>query len=129
MVIGPRPGQSVRSFFNSSMVRPGASWPWACAIVSTATVSPESIVSRGSSALSNQPHWVVSMVAGRTCMRPGYFEPGTTMSFWALDIADGGCCCPTVAPANARTAVPAAKIVKTWFNRCMAAPEWFFDEP
>jgi hypothetical protein len=71
MVMGPRPGQSVRSFFSSSIVRPGQSCPWECDMVSKMTVSPESTVSRGSSALSNQPHWVVSNVAGSTWALPG----------------------------------------------------------
>jgi len=64
--IGPRPGQSVRSFFNSSIVVPGQSRPWECDMVSTTTVSPESMTRRGSSALSNHPHCVVSIVAGST---------------------------------------------------------------
>src|SRR5437660_5513976 len=34
-------------------------------------VSPESTCSTGGWALLNQPHWVVSMVAGSTCVLPG----------------------------------------------------------
>src|SRR5213079_918249 len=37
-------------------------------MVSSTTVSPELIRSTGSWALSNQPHWVVSSVAGRRCI-------------------------------------------------------------
>src|SRR5690349_17734358 len=90
--IGPRPGQSVRSFFNSSIVLPVQSRPWECDIVSTTTVSPDSITRRGNSALSNHPHWVVSSVAGSTKTCPGYFDAGTAISFCAPEIADGGCC-------------------------------------
>src|SRR5438477_11221724 len=89
--MGPRPGQSVRSFFNSSIVLPGQSRPWECDMVSTTTVSPGSITRRGNSALSNHPHCVVSWVAGRTNTRPGYLVAGTAISFCAPEIADGGC--------------------------------------
>src|SRR5215472_12667433 len=87
IVIGPRPGQSVRSFLSSSIVRPGHNCPWECDIVSKTTVSPESMVNRGNSALSNQPHCVVSKVAGRIWTFPGSRVACTTMSFCAPDRA------------------------------------------
>ena len=46
------------------MVAPGTTWLWLCIIVSSAMVSPELTRSTGAWALSNQPHWVVSSVAG-----------------------------------------------------------------
>ena len=70
-VWGPRPGWSVRNFFNSSMVFPGTTWLCACIMVSITTVSPDLIVRTGGCALLNQPHWVVSKVAGNRCVVPG----------------------------------------------------------
>jgi hypothetical protein len=49
------------------MVVPGTTWLWLCIIVSSTTVSPELTRSTGAWALSNQPHWVVSSVAGSRC--------------------------------------------------------------
>ncbi len=60
------------------MVRPGTTWLCECIIVSKTTVSPESTFSTGGCALSNQPHCVVSSVAGSRCVFPGYFGVGTT---------------------------------------------------
>src|SRR5438132_1163799 len=60
------------------MVRPGTTWLCECIIVSIATESPESTRSTGGCALSNQPHWVVSSVAGRTCSLPCMRLAGTT---------------------------------------------------
>jgi hypothetical protein len=118
-VIGPRPGQSVRSFFNSSIVRPGHSAPCECDMVSTTTVSPESMTSRGSSALSNQPHCVVSNVAGRMCTRPGYFDAGTTISF----CASGSACWAIAAmPAPVMMAASAATSITTALGRIIDIP-------
>src|SRR5258706_10296356 len=83
MVCGPRPGWSVRSFLISSMVRPGSTWLCECIIVSSTTVSPESTVRTGAWALSNQPHCVVSRVAGRTWTLPGKRLALTTACEWA----------------------------------------------
>src|SRR5438105_5681143 len=77
-VCGPRPGKSVRSFLISSMVRPGTTWLCECIIVSITTLSPESTRSTGACALSNQPHCVVSMVAGSTWSLPFMPLAGTT---------------------------------------------------
>src|SRR3954463_7562665 len=63
-VCGPRPGKSVRVFLICSIVVPGTTWLWLCIMVSSTTVSPEFTRSTGAWALSNQPHWVVSSVAG-----------------------------------------------------------------
>src|SRR3989440_1456782 len=63
-VCGPRPGKSVRVFLICSIVVPGTTWLWLCIIVSSTIVSPEFTRSTGGWALSNQPHWVVSRVAG-----------------------------------------------------------------
>src|SRR5262245_53185956 len=52
------------------MVAPGITWLCECIIVSMTMVSPESTVSTGGWALLNQPHWVVSMVAGSTQSLP-----------------------------------------------------------
>src|SRR3954463_876646 len=49
------------------MVAPGTTWLWLCIMVSSATVSPEWTRSTGGWALSNQPHCVVSSVAGNRC--------------------------------------------------------------
>src|SRR3954463_13181412 len=65
-VCGPRPGKSVRVFLICSIVVPGTTWLWLCIMVSRTTVSPELTRSTGGWALSNQPHWVVSSVAGST---------------------------------------------------------------
>src|SRR5512132_4590314 len=46
-------------------------------------------------------------------MRPGYFEPGTAISFCAADCADGGCCA-RAAPA---TVITVAAIVATVAGR------------
>src|SRR6516165_6990411 len=117
--MGPRPGQSVRSFFNSSIVLPGQSRPWECDMVSTTTVSPESITKRGNSALSNHPHWVASNVAGRMNTRPGYLEAGTAINFCAPEIADGGCCANEIPPSN--VAIETAR-ARTRLNCCIAPP-------
>src|SRR5262245_57705480 len=69
-VCGPRPGKSVRSFLISSIVFPGMTWLCECIIVSITTVSPESMRSTGGCALLNQPHCVVSSVAGSRCTLP-----------------------------------------------------------
>src|SRR5436190_13706139 len=61
------------------MVRPGTTWLCECIIVSRTTVSPESTFSTGACALSNQPHCVVSIVAGSRCTLPGYLLVGTTV--------------------------------------------------
>src|SRR5262249_9410006 len=52
------------------MVAPGMTWLCECIIVSMTMVSPESTVSTGGWALLNQPHCVVSMVAGSTQSLP-----------------------------------------------------------
>src|SRR5437899_1535356 len=44
-------------------------------------VSPELTFSTGGCALLNQPHCVVSIVAGRRWTFPGYFFAGTSRSF------------------------------------------------
>src|SRR3954470_12296800 len=62
------------------MVRPGTTALCECIIVSSTTVSPELIVSTGGWALSNQPHWVVSSVAGSRCTFLPFGRP-TTRSF------------------------------------------------
>src|SRR6267142_1194335 len=49
-------------------------------MVSKTTVSPELTRSTGSWALSNQPHWVVSSVAGKRCTFLPFGRP-TTRSF------------------------------------------------
>src|SRR6266853_6868484 len=67
-VCGPRPGKSVRVFLICSIVVPGTTWLWLCIMVSSTTVSPEFTRSTGGWALSNQPHWVVSSVAGNRCI-------------------------------------------------------------
>src|ERR1700731_5358901 len=67
-VCGPRPGKSVRVFLICSIVVPGTTWLWLCIMVSSTTVSPEFTRSTGGWALSNQPHWVVSSVAGSRCI-------------------------------------------------------------
>src|ERR1700738_1802868 len=64
-VCGPRPGKSVRVFLICSIVVPGTTWLWLCIMVSSTTVSPEFTRSTGGWALSNQPHWGGSSVAGR----------------------------------------------------------------
>src|SRR5262245_52797635 len=43
-------------------------WLWLCIMVSSTIVSPEFTRSTGGCALSNQPHCVVSSVAGRRCI-------------------------------------------------------------
>ena len=50
------------------MVVPGTTWLWLCIIVSSTTVSPALMRRTGGWALSNQPHWVVSSVAGSRCI-------------------------------------------------------------
>ena len=52
-------------------------------MVSMTTVSPELIVSTGSWALSNQPHCVVSRVAGNKYTLPGNFDAVVTDCAWA----------------------------------------------
>jgi hypothetical protein len=47
-----------------SKVAPGTRRSWKCIIVSMTTLSPGLMVSTGFCALSYQPNWVVSMVAG-----------------------------------------------------------------
>src|SRR5205814_4624179 len=75
-VCGPRPGKSVRSFLISSMVLPGTTWLCECIIVSNTTVSPESTRSTGGCELSNQPHCVVSNVAGSSQSLPFMADAG-----------------------------------------------------
>src|SRR5258707_15466753 len=83
------------------------------------TVSPELMRNTGGWALLNQPHWVVSSVAGRRCT----FFPsgtGTICSFgsagpiggtaWVGGAAGAGCCCARMAVAGggqAPTPLPA----------------------
>ena len=37
-------------------------------------------------------------------MRPGYFDPGTAISFCAAACADGGCCAKAATPVTAQMA-------------------------
>src|SRR5262249_46058458 len=125
-VIGPRPGQSVRNFFSSSIDRPGQSWLWECDIVSITTVSPESTIRRGSSALSNQPHCVVSRVAGNTCTRPGHCEAATFISFCMLDSAIGGLCAFTPLGKTTTTRGKTARSQPHPDNGIISLPFFFF---
>src|SRR5262245_2334672 len=103
-------------------------WLWLCIIVSMTTVSPELTRSTGGCALSNQPHWVVSSVAGNRCtFLP--FGSATVRRFgsggpiggtaWVGGAAGGGagCCArmalpvvsqapPTIPPAAANAMNP-----------------------
>src|SRR6185503_15507833 len=91
-VCGPRPGKSVRSFLICSIVVPGTTWLCECIIVSNTIVSPESTCSTGGCALLNQPHCVVSSVAGSTCTFPPKRLAGTVRSFSCsgVDAGTGG---------------------------------------
>src|SRR5215510_16523630 len=94
-VCGPRPGKSVLSFLICSIVTPGTTWLCECIIVSNRMVSPESTCSTGGCALLNQPHCVVSIVAGRRWVFPVKRLAGTARSFScsgveAGDIGAGG---------------------------------------
>src|SRR3954463_13604186 len=80
-VCGPRPGKSVRVFLICSIVVPGTTWLWLCIMVSRTTVSLELTRSTGGWALSNQPHWVVSRVAG---------SKGTLLSFGRVVVGGFG---------------------------------------
>src|SRR5216110_362086 len=100
-VCGPRPGKSVRSFLISSMVRPGTTWLCECIIVSRTTVSPDSIFNTGGWALSNQPHCVVSSVAGR-----GWTFPE------GRRLAGAAYCAFAVNAANTATATNTVRITK-----------------
>ena len=67
---GPPPGFAFRSSTIFSIVTPLVSWSFACITVSIETVSPESIVSRGGSFGSSQPHCTFSGVALSTWCLP-----------------------------------------------------------
>jgi hypothetical protein len=56
---------------------------WLCIIVSMTTVSPELMRNTGGWALLNQPHWVVSSVAGRRCT----FLPSGIGTIWRFGSA------------------------------------------
>src|SRR5437660_2625175 len=85
-------------------------------------VSPESTCSTGGWALLNQPHWVVSIVAGRMCVLPGRRLAGTVRSASCAGVeagaigagagcAAGGCaggCCPTAKEIPSTDAAAAA---------------------
>ena len=70
------------------MVAPGTTWLWLCIIVSSAMVSPDLTRSTGACALSNQPHWVVSSVAGSRCIFLPFGRP-TARSFGSAGLCAG----------------------------------------
>jgi hypothetical protein len=57
-------------------------------------------------------------------MRPGYFDPGTTISFWAAACADIGCCANATALVTAQMAAAVVATV-TDLKKCIVAPEFF----
>src|ERR1043166_2190709 len=85
-------------------------------------VSPEFTRSTGGWALLNQPHWVVSMVAGSRCVLPGSRLAGTVRSASCSGVeagaigagagcAAGGCaggCCATAKETPSKDAAAAA---------------------
>src|SRR6266850_4868492 len=83
-------------------------------MVSSTTVSPELTRSTGSWALSNQPHWVVSSVAGRRCIFLP-FGSGSARSLGSAGpalgsamVAVGGSGCGACASTPTTSAAPAA---------------------
>src|SRR5205809_5767197 len=123
------------------MVVPGTTWLCECIIVSNTIVSPESTCSTGGWALLNQPHCVVSIVAGRRCTLPASRFAGTTRRFswsgveagakgtgsgaaWVAGAGGtaGGGVCACWAPASATASVNAEtpmEIIGALFRDCM----------
>ena len=52
-------------------------------------------------------------------MRPGYFEPGTAISFCAADCAEigGGCCAKTAPPRRSLPQLPPQPLVLNCMRR------------